>query len=397
MRAVRLALLVAAVAGGCHKRAPTYHQDVDPIFAAHCRECHHAGGVAPIPTLADYDSARMYAQPIKLAVQSRAMPPWAADDTGLCGRWQDARWLSSDEIATIARWQEAGAPEGPPSPSSPPRIPDAPFRADATLAIDPTFQPTLGTTDNRCFVADPRLERDRLLSAIRVRSMDTRGLAQVTLFALDGAAAENDAAALDAADATPGYACFGGARVDGARLVASWTWPTPVLRMPSGTGVRLAAGRKMIVQLHYDLSVAPGYKAANRIELEFDDAAREARVIAVAANGSLAPGRSYVAVEARHPFERAATIAAIAPIMHLRGDSMRLTVDGARGHSCLAAVEHWHFLDQQLFRLRDPVRVSAGDAVTISCAYNTYGRDRPVPFGEAALDEECVAWLFVTD
>src|SRR5438270_774872 len=139
---------------------------------------------------------------------------------------------SGDEIATIAAWQERGAPEGRarPAPVVPRR--EAPFRADATLDAGGLYRPGLGAGGNRCFVADPKLERDRLLSAIRVVTSDPRALAQVTLFALDSADGETDARALDAADAAPGYACFGTARARDARLVASWSWPDPVLRLP---------------------------------------------------------------------------------------------------------------------------------------------------------------------
>src|SRR5579859_4655363 len=117
MRGAPLLLLCLLV--GCRARTPGYHADVAPILARHCLPCHRPGGVAPAPHIDDYVHARSYAQPIRVAVQTRRMPPWGIDNTGLCGAWEDARWLSGDEIATIARWQEAGAPEGSPAVKAP--------------------------------------------------------------------------------------------------------------------------------------------------------------------------------------------------------------------------------------------------------------------------------------
>jgi hypothetical protein len=396
MRAALATALLAAALAGCRARTPTYHQDVAPILAQQCRDCHHAGGVAPVPPLDSYANVRIYAQTIRMAVQTRQMPPWGADNTGLCGTWYDARWLTSDEISTVARWQQAGAPEGEPVP--PPPIPtlEEPLRADATVDIGGSYRPGLGAGGNRCFVADPRLDRDRLLTALRVVSADARAVAQVTLFALDTPESEAKAAALDQAAPGLGYPCYGTARVDGARLVASWTWPKPVLRMPQASGVRLHAGRKLVVQIHYDIShTGSAFAADTHVDLELEDHAREAQLLAVRADGTLTPGQTYVAVEAAQPVERKLRVLGVAPRMHIRGDTMRLTVERGGKSTCLADFDHWHSKAQQLFRARQPALLEPGDRLHLSCSYNTQGRAKPVTFGDDIDDEECVAYLLV--
>ncbi len=237
---------------------PTYLSDIAPLIAAHCQECHKVGGVSPAPSLADYEDVKSYAEPIGMDVQLRTMPPWGVDDGGWCGTWDDARWLTDDEIARVVMWQQNGAPEGLPdtiSAATPP-LPTQ-FTPGALLDIGGVYQPGLGPGGNRCFVADPALDRDRLLTAIRVSSSDPRAVAQVTLFSLDSDAAEAAAASLDAGDPGLGYSCFGTTRTPDARLVASWSWPTPVLNLPAGTGVRLHAGRELVVQIHYDSHASP--------------------------------------------------------------------------------------------------------------------------------------------
>jgi hypothetical protein len=391
-------LALVAVTAGCRSRTPTYYDDVAPILAQRCAECHRPGGVAPIPLLDSYENVKMYAEPMRVAVQTRRMPPFAADDTGECGTWEDARWLTTGEIATIAAWSQGDMPEGRPGAKPSPEKRPAPFRADATVDTGGVYRPGLGAGGSRCFVADPRLDRDRLLSAIRVVSSDARAVAQVTLFALDSAEAEAEAMALDGREAGPGWSCYGGTRTRDARLVASWTWPTPILRMPPGTGVRLGAGRKLVMQIHYDVSLTGSdFQAGTRIDLELAEGVREARLVPLRASGALEPNQRYVAVENSQIAEGPMRVVGVAPRMHVRGQTMRLSVEWTAESTCLAAFDHWHDNSQQLFRSLKPESIRAGEKLQISCAYNTLGRVAPVQLGEAAEQEECTAWLLVTD
>src|SRR5580765_1142985 len=102
---MRLLALLAAC-NSALSRPPDYHQDVAPLLAHYCQDCHHAGGVAPVPSLADYENVRTYSEPIRMAAETRWMPQWSADDSGSCGTWKDARGLGDAEIASIVRWQE---------------------------------------------------------------------------------------------------------------------------------------------------------------------------------------------------------------------------------------------------------------------------------------------------
>jgi hypothetical protein len=376
---------------------PTYYRDVAPILSARCQECHGAGEIAPAPSLADYENVRSYVDPIRFDVQARLMPLWGADDGGACGTWDGARWLADEEIATIVAWQARGAPEGSPdmftAPEPPPKTP---FTSSAVLDLG-VYQPGLGAGGNRCFVVDPELDRDRLLTAIRVSSSDARAIAQVTLFALDSDAAEVTAEWLDANDPGPGYSCFGTSRATDARLVASWSWPTPVLRLPSGTGVRLHAQRKMVAQLHYDIATAGSqYQSATQVELELDDQATEAVVVPVAADGPLTPGLESVTVDGSQLVAREMRVVGVAPRMHLRGKSMTLISERGGATTCLGRFPHWSFYAGQLFRASSPALVEPNDELRVSCSFGTLGQTEPIVFGDAIGDEECVAYLFVT-
>src|SRR5678816_2054007 len=89
----------------------TFTHDVAPILNAKCVTCHRPGEVAPMALLT-YQDARPYARAIKEKVASRQMPPWFADKSA--GAFANDPSLTDKEIATIARWVDAGAPQGDP-------------------------------------------------------------------------------------------------------------------------------------------------------------------------------------------------------------------------------------------------------------------------------------------
>jgi hypothetical protein len=390
---MRLALVVAAC-GAAAAPQPTYHHDIAPLVAANCSDCHHPNGVVPVPSLDSYQNVVTYLQAMVMDTQLRDMPPWGADNSGECGTWDGARWLSAAQIATFATWERLGAPEGAPDAVTAATPLPQPFEPALALDIGGVYQPGLGAGGSRCFLADPQLDRDRLLTAIRVISDDPRAIAQVTIFALDSAQADAEAAALDAAEPGLGWSCFGTTRTSDARLVASWTWPTPILRMPAGTGVRLSAGRQMVLQIHYDIEyTSTSFASDTQVALELDDQVAEARVLPVTAAGPLAPGQESVTVEATQMAQRDLRVVGVAPRMHSRGQSLKLDADGA----CLGEFPEWSFNRQQLFRAAEPRRVRAGSNLHIRCDFNTQGRTDPVQFGDSTDEEECVAWLFVTD
>ena len=89
----------------------TFNKDVLPILQRNCQTCHRPGQVAPMSFLT-YQNVRPWAKAMKAAVASRKMPPWFADSH--YGPYLNDRSLKQEEIETIAKWADAGAPEGDP-------------------------------------------------------------------------------------------------------------------------------------------------------------------------------------------------------------------------------------------------------------------------------------------
>ena len=106
---------------------PTFSRDVAPILQRSCQKCHRPNSLAPM-SLISYDEVRPWARAIKYRTGLRGkpgvMPPWYIEkDIGI-QRFKDDWSLSDDEVATIARWADAGAPRGDPAdmPEPPPFI-----------------------------------------------------------------------------------------------------------------------------------------------------------------------------------------------------------------------------------------------------------------------------------
>ena len=68
-----------------------------------------------------YDEVRPWAKAIRQKVLAREMPPWFIDRRVGVRRFKNDPSLTDAEIATIARWVDAGAPQGDPADLPAPR------------------------------------------------------------------------------------------------------------------------------------------------------------------------------------------------------------------------------------------------------------------------------------
>ena len=110
--ALALATLVSGASTASAQGDVTFTKDVAPIIFENCVSCHRPGQTAPMP-LRSYAEVRPWARGIKEQVESGAMPPWFADARH--GFFKNDMRLVQDEIDTITRWVDAGAPQGAPS------------------------------------------------------------------------------------------------------------------------------------------------------------------------------------------------------------------------------------------------------------------------------------------
>ncbi len=94
--------------------APTFSKDIAPILQQKCQSCHNPDGIAPM-ALISYEQVWPFASLIQDRTSKRIMPPWHLDKGIGIQRYKNDISLSDEQIAAIAAWAEAGAPEGDPA------------------------------------------------------------------------------------------------------------------------------------------------------------------------------------------------------------------------------------------------------------------------------------------
>jgi hypothetical protein len=99
-------------------RTPTFNKDIAPILQRSCQQCHRPDSIAPM-SLITYQDVRPWARAMKLRTGLRnapgsrgVMPPWFIEKNIGIQKFKEDISLSDEQIATIARWADAGAPEG---------------------------------------------------------------------------------------------------------------------------------------------------------------------------------------------------------------------------------------------------------------------------------------------
>jgi len=148
--------------------AVTFNKDVLPILQKNCQGCHRPGQIAPM-SLLTYKEARPWAKAIKNAVVTQTMPPWFADPT--YGHFMNERRLKQTEIDAIAKWTDAGAPEGQ-AKDAPPAIqwPEDGWQIEPDYIVEgPTYDvPPKGIVEWTWFVVPGGFTKDTWVTSIEV-------------------------------------------------------------------------------------------------------------------------------------------------------------------------------------------------------------------------------------
>ena len=167
----------SAVAEG----AVTFTKDIAPILQRKCQNCHRPDSVAPM-SLLTYEDARPWARAMKLktglGTKRGAMPPWGIEKNIGIQKFKNDRSLSEEEIATIAKWADSGAPRGNPADMPPPlKFADADTWTigEPDLVVrgpDVVVPPVAGDRWGPIGQVPTGLTEDRWVSAVEVREIN---------------------------------------------------------------------------------------------------------------------------------------------------------------------------------------------------------------------------------
>ena len=400
MKSAFAALPGLCLAAGGFAATPTFNKDVAPILYQNCATCHRPGQVAPFSLLTYHDAAKR-AGLIATVTARRYMPPWKAEPG--YGHFQDERRLTDAQIATIADWARAGAPEGDPrdKPAAPQFAsgwlggkPDAVFRMPQAFSV-----PGDGQDIYQCFVIPLNFSSDRYVKNVEFHPGNPL-VVHHALFFLD---TTGEARQLDAATPQPGYRCFGGPKIQPAGMLGGWAPGATPEPLPPGVAHTIAGGTDLVIQIHYHPSGKPESDQSS-IGLTFGDAPQKglAGMILGTRKIDLAPGGAHQVVTDWGTVPEDADLIGITPHAHLLCREMKVDArlpDG--GTVPLIWIKDWDFNWQGQYRYAAPVHLPKGTRIEMQYVYdNSDGNphnpsDPPkrVTYGEQTTDEMALLFL----
>ena len=166
--------------GAAQAQAPdvTFAKDVASILQEKCEACHRTGQMAPM-SLTTYAEVRPWARAIRTKVVAGDMPPWHMSKTTGIQKFVNDISLTTEQIDTIVRWVDTGAPLGNPDDLPPTREWPSGERwrvgsllgrdPDLTVTSTPWTQPAEGQDQWWQPVVDSGMTEDRWIKAVEVR------------------------------------------------------------------------------------------------------------------------------------------------------------------------------------------------------------------------------------
>ncbi|WP_226963421.1 hypothetical protein [Nostocoides sp. F2B08] len=321
------------------------------------------------------------------------------------------------------------------------------------VAYTPVAEPP-GTDDYRCFVLDPGLARDSLVSGVDIKPGNPNVVHHVIVHKVDPDRVD-EATALESAEPDPGYSCFGGSGLesapgeglDRATWVGAWAPGGGERVLGEDLGIPLAHGSRLVVQMHYSLLGGGGEdRSTVRLRVADDDGTRAEletmllpapvelpcrernqgglcvrhRAVADVVDrfgdvgrtgdrlhflcGKAEPGPTQ---SCTREFHEPGTIRAVSGHMHLLGKSITIDVNaGTPDERRVLDIPVWDFDDQGAVPLDEPALVEPGDTITVTCTHDQGLRDllpalqgvpdRYVVWGEGTTDEMCLGIVLLT-
>jgi len=374
---------------------PTFARDIAPIFQKSCQSCHHTGTSAPM-SLVSYDEVRPWARSIKQRVVNREMPPWHLDKTVGVRHYKNDRSLNDDEIVTVARWVDNGAPQGNPADMPKPIA----FRPEGDWFIG---EPDLKVTTPNDFTmyangpdwwidqfADVVIPEDRWIKAMEIKPSNPKIVHHVVIYAIEP----------DAPDGTP---------ETGVQLHEYAVGKYGDI-FGENTGRLLKKGTRLRFDMHY---FAIGSEQHNKTTIAFTFYPKgvtpkyqvRSQAIRNIPNDDLeVPPNTVVRTDGYFRLPRPARIDAFQPHMHMRGKGLTVeAIDPTTNRTqILSSVDHfdfnWHI--NYVYADDEAPLLPAGTVLHLIGIHDNTSANRRNPdpsmwagFGERSVDDMLQVWL----
>jgi hypothetical protein len=394
-------------------RQVTFTKDVAPILQEKCQDCHRKGSMAPM-SLVTYEETRPWAKDIRQRVITRNMPPWHIDKTVGIQKFQNDISLSDEQIATIVRWVDEGAPQGDPKDMPPAKQwPDYKGwqlakqfgQPDLVLKSDDYTMPAHGQDVWFKPLTNIPITEPRWVRAVEIRPGTPSGR-RIMHHVLARLLQDEPSSQFD--DGT------GGGAAGDAGLLMEWAIGKNYDIYRPNTGKLLLPGSRIWWELHIH---AVGEEIRDHAELAVylypkgEEPKYRTRLVlfgATATQGAPLDIRpnSLAETEGFHVLKQAARLENFQPHMHLRGKAMEMEAilpDGTR--EILSYVDHFNFnwMINYIYASDAAPVLPKGTIIHVRAWHdNTAGNpNNPDPnqwvgWGDRTVDEMAHAWVNVT-
>ncbi len=370
----------------------TWYEDVEPLVAEHCASCHGPDGVAGLD-LTDPATAQANADLMLGMVSAGLMPPPSADPTCRPYDNDDAMTVDAGELATLQAWVEEGAALGDPEdaqegPGSVMRIEDP----DVTLTMPFAYTPKLDGDGNEywCVELENTLSETVWISGIDVSLGNTAVVHHMLLMKDENGDAGSEYGGVDPSE---GFVCRDPMMEDDWTILHAWAPGMGATMLPEGTGMELAPGDQIILQMHYfwEGDSAPDPDQSSyllTVSTEAPDATIE--VYPVGPDHFTIPaGEADYEVYAELPwtYDLDITLYGVFPHQHLLGTRYEANLEKSDGSTDCLVRGDWDFHHQAFYMYDEPAVLSQGDTLAGSCWWDN-SADNPDQYNDPPQDIE---------
>jgi mono/diheme cytochrome c family protein len=397
---------------------PTFNKDVLAILQKNCQECHRPGAIAPMSFMS-YNETRPYARAIARAVANRTMPPWFADPT--VGHFKNEKFLSDEQIATLAAWAEKGAIEGDAKDKPAPvdfgdgwtiGTPDIVVRMPKDIELPPT-----GIIDQANVLVYAHFEKDMWVKAAEVRPGNPKVVHHMKAWIRPpGSAWMNEAPEGVLYNPPRGMGAAGAAPPQEVALSATGYKPAQDILAKYNPGVEgqefttgnaakfIAAGSDIVFEAHYTTTGKPEIDRSS-VGIVLADGPPKQRHLTTTAISErqfeIPAGASHYEIEGEATIEEPAKLVWIQPHMHYRGKYYELKVVYPDGkEQMIVRVPNYRFDWQLGYELAEPVDLPKGAKLLTVSYYdnstaNKFNPDptKNVKYGAQSWDEMNVSFV----
>jgi hypothetical protein len=318
----------------------TYSRDVVKVLQRNCVECHRTGEIGPF-ALTDYDEVAGWADTIVEVVEDGRMPPWHANPRH--GKFANARHMPDEDKQILREWVAAGTPLGDEADLPPPLPPAKTWQLDRdpdlviAMRDRPFVVPAEGTVEYQYFVVDPGFTEDKWITGAQVLPGSRSVVHHAIVFVRP-----------------PDVQQF-----RGVSWLAAYVPGQRAAMLPPGHGRHVPAGSKLVFQMHYTPNGSE-QSDLTRVGLLFADESEITHEVfsqvGLEQEFEIPPHTpDYAVTVTPRRLPRDGMLLAVAPHMHLRGKSFRLTSRADGKESILLDVPRYDFNWQHVYEFAQPL------------------------------------------